>query len=1038
MSTPSSNLDATGATGSIAVTTDPECTWTASTTASWISSLSPVSGQGTGRVEFRVPANPSPSMRQGEVTINGSNAIVRQEGSPCRFQINPATEIVERTEGRRRFPLRPKRDVPWSASGGDPWVTVVSGDRGNGNGTVTLRVLANDGATERTAVLTIAGQPFAMTQSARLASTLCLYTIAPARVVVGPTADAGPPVSVETTDACTWRPTTDTPWITITSAPESRGPGRVTYTVSANTGGARSGTILIGGQTFEIDQDAATACAFVVSPTSLNVGASGGSGGALNVSTTSSCSWTSLSNAPWITVTSGSTRTGSGTVSINVAPNTGPARSGSVTVAGKTVSVEQGGAASACSYSLSPVAQSATAGGGAGTPIQVTTAAGCTWTATSNVPWLTIGAGASGSGSGSMTFVVAANTGGVRAGSLTVAGQTATVTQSGAPPSPLCLYEVSPAHDSIGAAGGTGTTIVVSSPTGCSWNASTDAPWISIVSGAVGSANGSVVYVASTNLGARRSGTIIAADRSVVIDQAAAPCDYSIAPTTQNIGGSGGAGTPVNVTTRSDCTWTASSDASWLSITSGASGSGNGSVQFTAAANTGAARSGDLVIAGHRASVAQAAAPPPCTYTIAPGSATIGATGGAGTAITVTTAAGCTWTATSAASWLTITSGASGTGGGTVAYSAAANTGAQRTGDLTVAGRTFTVTQSAAPPACTYSIAPGSTTIAASGGAGAPVTVTTAAGCMWTAASNAPWLTITSGASGTGGGTVAYSAAANAGAQRSGTLTIAGQTFTVTQSQPCSYTINPTSQTATAGGGAGTTVVVTTSTGCAWTATSNAAWLTITSGASGNGNGNVGFTIAANTGAQRTGTLTVAGQTYTVTQSAPAPTCSYSIRPLQSVVRGQRRQRHDDPCDHHGWLFVDGGEQRLLDFDQIGRERYRQRVGRVQGRQEPPDRSTRGHADDRRPDLHCYAGWRRAMRAAAAAALLFAIAPRTASAQSISDVLSFLVTNRSIPTDDFVRDEAAAAATRDTISGLLLLELATLPIARPPAASRIA
>ena len=99
VSTSSSNLDASGGTGSIAVTTDPECTWTASTTASWISSLSPVSGQGTGRVEFRVPANPAPSMRQGEVTINGTNAIVRQDGSPCRFQINPATEIVEADGG---------------------------------------------------------------------------------------------------------------------------------------------------------------------------------------------------------------------------------------------------------------------------------------------------------------------------------------------------------------------------------------------------------------------------------------------------------------------------------------------------------------------------------------------------------------------------------------------------------------------------------------------------------------------------------------------------------------------------------------------------------------------------------------------------------------------------------------------------------------------------------------------------------------------------------------------------------------------------
>jgi hypothetical protein len=47
--------------------------------------------------------------------------------------------------------------------------------------------------------------------------------------------------------------------------------------------------------------------------------------------------------------------------------------------------------------------------------------------------------------------------------------------------------------------------------------------------------------------------------------------------------------------------------------------------------------------------------------------------------------------------------------------------------------------------------------------------------------------------------------------------------------------------------------------------------------------------------------------------------------------------------------------------------------------------------------------------------------------QSISDVLSFLMTNRTIPTDDFVRDEQAAIASRDTISNLLVAELATLP-----------
>jgi len=81
---------------------------------------------------------------------------------------------------------------------------------------------------------------------------------------------------------------------------------------------------------------------------------------------------------------------------------------------------------------------------------------------------------------------------------------------------------------------------------------------------------------------------------------------------------------------------------------------------------------------------------------------------------------------------------------------------------------------------CTFSISPSSASQPAAGGTGS-VTVTAAAGCAWTAVSNATFITITSGSSGSGNGTVGYSVAANTGSSRTGTLTIAGLTFTVTQ-----------------------------------------------------------------------------------------------------------------------------------------------------------------------------------------------------------------------------------------------------------------
>jgi hypothetical protein len=65
--------------------------------------------------------------------------------------------------------------------------------------------------------------------------------------------------------------------------------------------------------------------------------------------------------------------------------------------------------------------------------------------------------------------------------------------------------------------------------------------------------------------------------------------------------------------------------------------------------------------------------------------------------------------------------------------------------------------------------------------------------------------------------------------------------------------------------------------------------------------------------------------------------------------------------------------------------------------------------------------------------LVMSAAPAAAQTQTHtqtpSDIISFLVTNESVPTGDFQKDQAAAAATRDTIERALLVNLATTPIA---------
>jgi Viral BACON domain/Putative binding domain, N-terminal len=170
-----------------------------------------------------------------------------------------------------------------------------------------------------------------------------------------------------------------------------------------------------------------------------------------------------------------------------------------------------------------------------------------------------------------------------------------------------------------------------------------------------------------------------------------------------------------------------------------------------------------------------------CTYSIAPTSESFGSNGGTGT-VAVSAGSACNWNAASNASWIHVPPGAGGTGDGSVGYSVD-TTLSSRVGTMTIAGLTFTVNQ-AGPATCTFAISPTRATFEVTGGTGS-VSVTAPEGCAWTAASNATWITITSGASGSGDGTVVYSVTQYTGKprNRNGTMTIAGQTFSIKQSR---------------------------------------------------------------------------------------------------------------------------------------------------------------------------------------------------------------------------------------------------------------
>jgi len=175
---------------------------------------------------------------------------------------------------------------------------------------------------------------------------------------------------------------------------------------------------------------------------------------------------------------------------------------------------------------------------------------------------------------------------------------------------------------------------------------------------------------------------------------------------------------------------------------------------------------------------------------------------------------------------------------------------------------------------CSFSLSATSQNFTAAGGTGT-VGVTAPSGCAWSASSGVAWITVTGGASGSGNGTVSYSVASNPGDARAGTLTIAGQTFAVSQdSQSCAYSLSVSSANFTSVGGNGS-VAVTAPAGCPWTASTSANWIHITGG-SGTGSGTLYYSVDANSGPTRSGTISLQGLIFTVNQSGTGASLPYS------------------------------------------------------------------------------------------------------------------------------------------------------------------
>lgn len=318
----------------------------------------------------------------------------------------------------------------------------------------------------------------------------------------------GGAASVVVQGSGTWTAISDSSWIVIKQGASGSGAGSCVYIVNANaTADTRIGHLTIGGNTYTITQHGYMA---TISPASASLDRNGGSG-TISVTVDAGISWTAKSNNDWITVTPQS-GISVGSVSYSVSPYEGVvSRVGSITIGGKTFTVNQTGA----DVSLSPEQVSKSE---AADIIAVTVTALSTtkWTVVPNVSWISVVDKATGYGDYVLTLAINANPSFERrTGTVSIGSAIFTIVQEGTETASL---SITPEKAEASASGAYGNVAVYATPD-ATWTAESTEPWLSISEGKSGAGNGNIKYIASANPTlSTRTGQIIVTPPHKVIE----------------------------------------------------------------------------------------------------------------------------------------------------------------------------------------------------------------------------------------------------------------------------------------------------------------------------------------------------------------------------------------------------------------------------------------------------------------------------------------------------------------------------------------
>ena len=576
--------------GTISVNVTSNVNWTIASSDTWLT-VSPTSGSDDGVFDVEAEANTTTSSRTATVTVSGDGGVtpqtinVTQDAAPPALSVDLTSLDIAIGSGTETVSIT--SNVNWTVASSDTWLT-VSPASGTGDQTLTFTATANSTGASRTATVTV-------TDGGSLSETITVTQAGPTLSVAPTTltipAAGGGSTTITVTANINWTATASATW--LTGSGTGSGDGSFTVTATANTAiASRAGYVTVCydtdnsiADTVWVTQDGAVAV-LSVAPDTYSFGTAGGT---TPVTVTANIGWTAASSdVSWLTI---SPAIGSGddvitlTATANMADS---ARAAIVVIDGgglraDTVYVVQGTSAAPV-LNVMPTSLTLPVGGCLDSIFVISNIG---WTAVSSETWLTVSPGM-GVNRDTLTLAATINpTTSPRTATITVSSgalpaRTVSITQVG--PSLI----VTPMSLNFDAASSSDTLTITSN---IAYLSTSSASWLSVAR------NGNkVIVTVNANLNnTPRTATITVAGhgllRTVYVTQEAASV-LTVGSASLSFATAGGS---QGISVSSNTTWTASNNASWLTVAP-ASGSNNGSVSVTAVANTGYARTDTVFV----------------------------------------------------------------------------------------------------------------------------------------------------------------------------------------------------------------------------------------------------------------------------------------------------------------------------------------------------------------------------------------------------------------------------------------------------------